>query len=101
MNLSRKYERFLRNVSPELLLPETELNILHALHSEKRSMFAGEIAAELDCSYQLVGKRGKFLAERDLLQREPNSQGRREFTLRQRALDVYFSDGSDGLDVPE
>ncbi len=101
VNLSRKYETFLRDISQELLLPETELNILHALYSEKRSLFAGEIAAELDCSYQLVGKRGKFLAEKDLVNRDVNMQGRPEFSLNQRAKDVYFSDTSEILDVPE
>ena len=101
INLSRKYEMFLRDVSHELLLPETELNILHALHSEKRPLFAIEIAGELDCSYQLVGKRGKFLAEKDLVNRDVNMQGRPEFSLNQRAEDIYFSDTSEILDVPE
>ena len=60
-NLSRKYESLLNSVAPQLLLPPTELGILQTLETEKRSMYAGEIAAELDKSYQLVGRRGKTL----------------------------------------
>jgi len=32
-------------------------------------MFANQIATELGCSYQLVWKRGKMLANRDEVQR--------------------------------
>ena len=71
-NLSRKYESLLNKVSPELLLPPTELGILRTLETEKRSMYAGEIAAELDKSYQLVGRRGKHLADRGLVVRDLN-----------------------------
>src|SRR6185312_7996160 len=56
-NLSKKYESLLKQVAPELLLPPTELGILETLETEQRPMYAGEIAAELDKSYQLVGRR--------------------------------------------
>ena len=58
-NLSKKYESILNAVAPELLLPPTELGIFYTLESEKRPMYAGEIAAELDKSYQLVETQGK------------------------------------------
>jgi len=92
-NLSRKYEGLLNAVAPELLLPPTELGILQTLQTEKRAMYAGEIAAELDKSYQLVGKRGKTLAERGLVSRDPNDQGRRVFELTPLAESSYFADG--------
>lgn len=63
-NLSKKYQLLLDAVAPELLLPTTELGILQTLETERRPMYARDIAAELDKSYQLVGKRGKTLAER-------------------------------------
>ena len=63
VNLSRKYEKLIRDVSEEALLPQTELGILKTLHDERKRMFAKEIAAELDCSYQLVGRRGRNLAD--------------------------------------
>jgi hypothetical protein len=60
VNLSRRYGEMLAAIIPELLLPETELNILQTLHTEHRDMVASEIASELDCSGQLVGRRVKI-----------------------------------------
>jgi DNA-binding MarR family transcriptional regulator len=95
VNLSRKYEKLIQEVSAETLLPPTELGILQTLHNEKRKMFANEIAAELDCSYQLVGKRSLNLADRDLIDRDKNDQGRRIFEIRTEAEEVYFTKSSD------
>ena len=80
-NLSRKYEHVLRSINQELLLPQTELGILETLYTENRKMVASDIAAELDCSYQLVGKRGKIIAERGLVERSGNDQNRRLYDL--------------------
>lgn len=100
VNLSKKYESILRSVDPELLLPRTELGILHTLRVEKAPMFARDIAEDLDCSYQLVGKRGKTLAERGLVERTENEQGRRQFELTKAAEAQYFSDSEiDELDI--
>jgi len=102
VNLSRKYERLIRSVSEENLLPDTELGILKTLHDERKSMFAKEIAAQLDCSYQLVGKRGRTLAERDLVSRSENARGRRVFEITTTAQKVYFEVApEDGMDFGE
>lgn len=90
VNLSRKYERLIRSVAEENLLPGTELGILKTLHDERTRMFAKEIAAQLDCSYQLVGKRGRTLAERSLVSRGENEKGRRTFEITPIAQKVYF-----------
>jgi hypothetical protein len=76
--------------NPTLLLPPTELGILQTLETEGRVMYAGEIAAELDKSYQLVGRRGKTLAERGLVNRDVNDQGRRTFEITPLAESSYF-----------
>jgi len=94
-NLSRKYEGVLREVRDELLLPATELGILQTLAQEDRPLRAGTIAAELDCSYQLIGKRGKILAERHLVHRDKNDDGNRTFSITPEAKTVYFSKSSD------
>lgn len=100
-NLSRKYEEMLRSVQDQLLLPSTELGILKTLHSETKPLFAADIAGELDCSFQLVGKRGKYLAERGLVDRRKNADNRREFSLTDQAKQSYFSASpSDNPDVP-
>ena len=100
VNLSKKYEPILRSIDSELLLPRTELGILQTLQVEKKPMFAAVIAADLDCSYQLVGKRGKILAERGLVERTENDQGRRQYELTKVAEEQYFSDNEiDELDI--
>ena len=92
INLSRKYEPLLRSIDKEMLLPTTELGILHTLQSEGRALFAADIAAELDCSYQLVGRRGRNLSERGLVSRTENEAGRRTFEIRPEASRRYFKD---------
>lgn len=98
-NLSRRYEAVLQEVDSELLLPSTELGILNTLQTEHKPMFASDIAADLDCSYQLVGKRGKFLSERGLVNRAENAQGRRVFEITTEALETYKRTPEDDLDV--
>lgn len=93
-NLSKKYEGLINSVSPELLLPATELGILQTLESEGRPMFAGEIGEELDKSYQLIGKRAKLLAERGLVNRF-DTEGRRTFELTHLAEESYFGNDAD------
>jgi Cdc6-like AAA superfamily ATPase len=91
VNLSRKYGDLLESVSADLLLPETELGILQTLHSEKRSMVAAELAADLDCSGQLIGRRAKHLAERALVTREKAGPVNK-YEITSQAEIAYFSD---------
>ncbi|GJD43820.1 hypothetical protein AFCDBAGC_1678 [Methylobacterium cerastii] len=99
VNLSRKYEDLLKEVNVGLLLPETELGILYTLHYENRIMVASEIAAELDCSGQLVGRRGRNLAERVLVTREQFG-GVYKYEITREAELAYFQDpASPDLDV--
>lgn len=95
VNLSRKYEDLIVNVSHDSLLPQTELGILKTLHDERENMFANQIAAELDCSYQLIGKRGRNLADRQLVVRSENESGRRIFRITENARNTYFENESD------
>ncbi|MBE7176713.1 MAG: hypothetical protein INR69_09930 [Mucilaginibacter polytrichastri] len=90
INLSRKYADLIRTVSADTLLPETDLGILKILNDERENLFAKQIAAELDCSYQLVGKRGKNLSEKNLVYRLENENGRRVFKISDKATNIYF-----------
>jgi DNA-binding MarR family transcriptional regulator len=100
-NLSRKYENMLREIDADMLLPPTELGILETLFVENRDLAAAEIAEELDCSYQLVGKRGKIMEERGLVERKRNERNRRTFALTEHALGEYFEDNQERrLDLP-
>jgi DNA-binding MarR family transcriptional regulator len=101
INLSRRYEEVLQEVQTELLLPATELGILETLHQEDRDLAAAEIAADLDCSYQLVGKRGKILEEKGLVDRLMQ-RNRRRFRITETARGEYFRDNeSRSLNLPE
>lgn len=94
VNLSKKYDDMLKAVNPELLLPETELGILQTLHNERRTMFASEIAGELDCSGQLVGRRARHLSERTLVERA--SQGQLySYTITDEAEAAYFDQNAE------
>lgn len=93
INLSKKYSDVLESIRPELLLPDAELGILQTLHYEKRTMVAAEIAEELDCSGQLVGRRAKNLSERTLVTREQAGQGFK-YKITQQAEAAYFSDAT-------
>lgn len=101
VNLSKKYEQIIAGAKSELLLPVAELGILQTLESEHRAMFAAEIAAELDRSYQLIGKRGKTLAERGLVSRK-EVDNRRAFEITELAEKTYFTNApKSGLDIDE
>src|SRR5205814_491614 len=89
-NLSKKYEKELRAVDEALLLPKTELGMLQTLHTEDKPLRATVIAGELDCSYQLIGKRGKNLAEQGLVERSVNEEGKRIFEITDRGEKIYF-----------
>ncbi|MGS0685089.1 hypothetical protein ACVBEQ_08050 [Nakamurella sp. GG22] len=96
-NISRKYEDLIRSVNADQLLPATELGILQTLSSESKPLYAGDIAGELDVSYQLIGKRAKRLDEQDLVNRDM-VRGRREYHLSDSAKRIYFdSEAPSGL----
>jgi hypothetical protein len=90
VNLSRKYAELIRTVSQDALLPETDLGILKILNDERQKMFAMQIAEELDCSYQLIGKRGRSLSDKELVTRSKNDSGRRVFNISDKAMHTYF-----------
>jgi predicted transcriptional regulator len=91
VNVSKKYEALIESVIPELLLPDTELAILETLHIESKEMVASEIAGELDCSGQLVGRRARNLADRDLVTREQAGPVYR-YEITDKARSAYFGD---------
>ena len=99
-NLSRRYETVLNEVKTELLLPATELGIMDTLFVDD-NLAASEIAGELDCSYQLIGKRAKIMADRGLVKRRMEF-GRRRFSLTLRARHDYFENNTDReLTIPD
>jgi DNA-binding MarR family transcriptional regulator len=100
-NLSRKYEADLRRVDENSLLGQTELGILSTLNSEISPLRPKDIAAELDCSYQLVASRGKGLEDRDLILREKQEGGQRLYRITAIAKEAYFDTVSSPLSLDD
>ncbi|PWC03554.1 hypothetical protein DCE94_11000 [Agromyces badenianii] len=102
VNLSKKYENALRDVEESSLLPQVELGILHSLATESSPLTASDVAGELDCSYQLVGKRVKNLDERGLVNRDQYEGGKRVYVTTPLAEAIYFggSGAADGPSLP-
>ncbi|MGX0961819.1 hypothetical protein AB7M63_002268 [Bradyrhizobium japonicum] len=102
INLSKRYGEVLKSIRADLLLPEIELGVLETLHAENRELFAREIAEELDCSYQLVGRRGMIMEQRGLINRTKKDSSPRRYKLTKEALRDYFDNNKDRtLNVPE
>ncbi|MCX5734707.1 MAG: hypothetical protein NTW68_10310 [candidate division NC10 bacterium] len=102
VNLSRKYAPMLETIQEELLLPKPELGILQTLHSEDEPKRPAYVAAELDCSYQLVGKRAVRLEQRGLVKRLRDEHDHRILEITELARNSYFSSPEgQQLDVEE
>jgi hypothetical protein len=78
----RKYKAELKAVRNEQLLPRIELGILQTLHSEQTPLRA------------LVGKRGKILEDRGLVDREWDDEQWRVYELTPTAETTYFSESA-------
>lgn len=90
-----------KTVDQALLLPKLEFGILQTLRTEEKPLRAAEIAGELDCSYQLIGKRNRNLVEKDLISRSEPDPGRPLFTITPKADEIYFDEeAQEHLDVP-
>jgi DNA-binding MarR family transcriptional regulator len=86
----------------KLLLPKTELGILQTLRSKDEPKRPAFVAAELDCSYQLVGKRAIRLEEQGLVKPLRDEHDHRILEITDLAKDSYFSSAeAHQLDVDE
>jgi hypothetical protein len=85
----------LSRIDKAKLLPDVELGILHEIHKHEiykseKFLRPKEIAEELDCSYQLIGRRAKSLDEsKGLISREDES-GQKVYKLTNTAKNDYF-----------
>jgi DNA-binding MarR family transcriptional regulator len=92
----------LKSIQEELLLPKTELGILQTLQAENEPKRPAFVAAELDCSYQLVGKRAVRLEDRGLVKRLQDEHDHRILQITELAKNSYFaSSEAQQLDVDE
>jgi hypothetical protein len=82
----------LEKIDNSKLLPPIELSILYEINKAEKHLKAGEIAEELDCSYQLVGKRAKKLTEeKELIFKIKVEGGKIAYKLTEKAENDYFN----------
>lgn len=71
------------------MLPPIELEILETLNEEARSMRAGEVAALIDTTYQMVGRRTSKLLEIGLVDKKL-IEGANRSSITAKGKDSYF-----------
>jgi len=71
------------------LLDAMEYDILYEVYHSQIQLRAKDIAEELDCSYQLIGKKAKKLIDKKLLLK--NQIGKKYYSLTEEAIKIYFS----------
>ena len=98
---SKKYEALLSAVAPHFSPAYRARHSPNSGDGGPHDVSRARSEPELDKSHQLVGRRGKNLAEKGLVSREFNEHDRRVFGITQLARESYFARvAADELDVP-
>lgn len=93
VSLGEDFKREVETLNRETMLPAVELEILESLNEETGPMRAGEIAALVDATYQMIGRRTSKLHEMGLVQKNfKDGVNRSKITdkARQRYFDVII-----------
>lgn len=92
ISISETIQKDIEKIDASKLLHPIEYSILHELNKFENPLRPKEIAEELDCSHQLIGKKAKILDEdKKLLKRTIDKSGNRVYALTDKALNTYFS----------
>lgn len=92
IGISDSIQKELEKIDSKNLLPNIEYTILYEINKAGNPLRPKEIAEELDCSHQLIGKKAKILDEnRGLLTRSTDSSGNRLYSLTSKSIEIYFS----------
>lgn len=91
-SLSDDFEKEVKTLNDETMLPQVELEILESLHEEDTPMKAGEIAALVDVTYQLVGRRTSKLHEMGLVHKAEARDGNKRSVITKKARERYFDE---------
>ena len=90
VNVADDYKEEINSLNQELMLEDTELEILQVLKSEQRKMRANEISELIDKSYQLIGRRTSKLRELGYVDKQQHN-GHMYNEISERAISIYFS----------
>lgn len=95
VKLADDFQEEVSRLNKEIMLEPIELEIVTTLNEEGTEMRAGEIAALIDSTHQLVGRRTSKLQDMGLVQKfRDEEDGRTKSTLTERCERTYF--GRDG-----
>lgn len=91
VSTSDSIQKDLERIDSKNLLPNIEYTILYEINKAGKPLRPKEVAEELDCSHQLIGKKAKILDEnRKLLIRSTDSSGNRIYSLTEKSIKIYF-----------
>jgi predicted transcriptional regulator len=89
VSLGDDFKNEMDTLKRDTMLPPVELEILESLHEEGSPMKAGEIAALVDTTYQLVGHRTSKLHQMGLVHKT-TKDGANRSTITDKARQRYF-----------
>ncbi|WP_279486582.1 hypothetical protein [Aeromonas veronii] len=93
INLSDDFKEEVAKLDREIMLEPIEIEIVSTLNDEQRRMRAGEIAALIDTTHQLVGRRTSKLQELGLIEKDrDDSDGKMKSEITERCRSTYFDD---------
>ncbi|WP_334009482.1 hypothetical protein [Burkholderia cepacia] len=90
VNLSDDFKQEVEALNKEIMLEPLELEIVSTLNDEGTDMRAGEIAALIDTTHQLVGRRTSKLQDMGLVRKFRDDDGRMKNELTERCQRTYF-----------
>ena len=91
VNLSDDFKREIELLDKGIMLEPIELEIVTTLKDEGREMRAGEIAALIDVTHQLVGRRTSKLKDMGLVEKSQDElDGRMRNSITERCENTYF-----------
>lgn len=91
VNLSDDFRDEVEALDREIMLEPVELEIVNTLNDEGREMRAGEIAALVDTTHQLIGRRTGKLQDMGLVKKFRDDDGKMKNELTERCERTYFS----------
>lgn len=90
VNLSDDFKFEVENLNRDIMLEPLELEIVTTLNDEGYEMRAGEIAALIDTTHQLVGRRTSKLQDLGLVKKYKDTDGKTRNELTDRCETTYF-----------
>ncbi|MEO8767434.1 MAG: hypothetical protein ABI363_03715 [Nitrosospira sp.] len=90
INLSDDFQDEVNILNKEIMLAPVELEIVTTLNEEGHEMRAGEIAALIDTTHQLIGRRTSKLQDMGLIRKFRDEEGIMKNEITERCENTYF-----------